>query len=115
MFGSVILSTFCLVELTLYFYCHFSNKKVSVATVLESFFIVSSLSPLWETRGKLCFVIVGFPWKLSLYLLVLFVPNLSDIYLGPAVQNLTKLLAHVTFKFLSWNMANALILFADKM
>ena len=31
------------------------------------------------------------------------------------VQNLTKLLANVTLKFLSWNMANTLIFFAEKM
>ena len=30
------------------------------------------------------------------------------------VQNLTKLLANVTSKFLSWNMVNTLILFAEK-
>ena len=33
---------------------------------------------------------------------------------GPIVQNLTKLLANVTVKFLSWNMANTLIYFAEK-
>ena len=34
--------------------------------------------------------------------------------MNPIVQNLTKLLANVTLKFLSWNMANALIYFAEK-
>ena len=34
---------------------------------------------------------------------------------GPVVQNLMKLLANVTLKFLSWNMANALIFFAENM
>ena len=34
---------------------------------------------------------------------------------GPVVQNLTKLLANVKLKFLSWNMANTLIFFAEKM
>ena len=33
---------------------------------------------------------------------------------GPSVQNLTKLLAIVTVKFLSRNMANTLIYFAEK-
>ena len=31
------------------------------------------------------------------------------------MQNLTKLLANVTLKFLSWNMANILIFFAENM
>ena len=35
--------------------------------------------------------------------------------LGPVVQNLTKLLANVTLKFLSCNMANTLMFFAKKM
>ena len=35
--------------------------------------------------------------------------------LGPVVQNLTKLLVNVNLKFLSWNMANTLIFFAEKM
>ena len=35
--------------------------------------------------------------------------------LGPVVQNLTKLLAKMMLKFLSWNMANTLIFFAEKM
>ena len=35
--------------------------------------------------------------------------------LGPVNQNLTKLLANVTLKFPSWNMANILIFFAEKM
>ena len=34
---------------------------------------------------------------------------------GPVVQNLKKLLANMTLKFLSWNMANILIFFAEKM
>ena len=34
--------------------------------------------------------------------------------LGPVVQNLTKLLANVTLTFLSWNMSNTLICFAEK-
>ena len=34
---------------------------------------------------------------------------------GPVVQNLTKLLANMTLNFLSWNMANILIFFAEKM
>ena len=34
--------------------------------------------------------------------------------LGPVVQNLTKSLVKVTLKFLSWNMANMLIFFAEK-
>ena len=33
---------------------------------------------------------------------------------GPVVQNLMKLLANVMLKFLSWNMANTLIFFAEK-
>ena len=33
---------------------------------------------------------------------------------GPVVQNLTKLLAKVTLKFLSWNIASTLIYFAKK-
>ena len=33
---------------------------------------------------------------------------------GPIVQNLMKLLANVTLKFLPWNMANTLIFFAEK-
>ena len=33
-------------------------------------------------------------------------------YLGPIVENLTKLFANMTLKFLSWNMANTLIFFA---
>ena len=36
-------------------------------------------------------------------------------YLGPLAQNLMKFLANVRFKFLSWNMANTLIFFAEKM
>ena len=35
--------------------------------------------------------------------------------LGPVIQNLTTLLANVMLKFLSWNMANTLIFFAEKM
>ena len=31
---------------------------------------------------------------------------------GPVVQNLTKMLANRMLKFLSWNMANTLIIFA---
>ena len=38
----------------------------------------------------------------------------ADI-LGPAVQNLMKLLANITLKFLSWYMAHTLIFFAEKM
>ena len=34
--------------------------------------------------------------------------------LGPVVQNLTKLLANVMVKFLSWNMANTFDIFAEK-
>ena len=41
--------------------------------------------------------------------------TVADNILGPVVQNLTKLLANVTFKFLSWNIANTLIFFAEKM
>ena len=33
---------------------------------------------------------------------------------SPVVQSLTKLLANVTLKFLSWNTANTLIFFAEK-
>ena len=33
---------------------------------------------------------------------------------GPVVENLTKLLANMTLKFLSWNVSNTLILFAEK-
>ena len=36
-------------------------------------------------------------------------------FLGPTVQNVTKLIANVTLKFLFWNMANTLIFFAEKM
>ena len=35
-------------------------------------------------------------------------------YQGPVVQTSMKLLANVTLKFLSWNMANTLIFFAAK-
>ena len=34
---------------------------------------------------------------------------------GPINQNFTKLLANVMLKFLSWNMANTLIFFGEKM
>ena len=34
--------------------------------------------------------------------------------LGPVVQNLRKLLANMVLKFLSWNMANTVIVFAEK-
>ena len=37
-----------------------------------------------------------------------------DVILGPVGQNLTKLLANMMFKFLSWNRANTLIFFAEK-
>ena len=39
----------------------------------------------------------------------------SNQNLGLVVQNLTKLLFKMTLKFLSWNMANTLIIFAEKM
>ena len=35
--------------------------------------------------------------------------------MGPVVQYLMKLLANVMLKFLSWNMANTLVIFAEKM
>ena len=35
--------------------------------------------------------------------------------LGPVVQNLMKLLADMTWKFLPWNMADTLVFFAEKM
>ena len=41
--------------------------------------------------------------------------GISPLYSqDPVVENLTKLLANMTLKILSWNMANALILFAGK-
>ena len=40
--------------------------------------------------------------------------RMSIITLGPVVQNLPKLLANVTLKFLSWNMTNILIYYAEK-
>ena len=36
-------------------------------------------------------------------------------YQGPVVQNLMKLLTNMTLKFLTWNMENTLIFFAEKM
>ena len=36
-------------------------------------------------------------------------------YLGPVVQNLTKLLANMTLNFLCWNMANTFIFFVEKL
>ena len=41
-------------------------------------------------------------------------PQLFTI-LGPAVQNLKKLLAKAMLQFLSWNMANTVIFLAEKM
>ena len=41
-------------------------------------------------------------------------PPYHHEYQGPVVQNLTKLFAKVTLKFLSWNMANTLIFFAEE-
>ena len=40
-------------------------------------------------------------------------PELSEDQ-GPFVQNLTKLLTNVMLKFLSWNMANTSMFFAEK-
>ena len=36
------------------------------------------------------------------------------VNLSPVVQNLMKLLANLTLKFPSWNMANTLIFYAEK-
>ena len=42
-------------------------------------------------------------------------PYVESKCLGPVVQTLTKLLANVTLKFLSWNVANTLIFLLKKM
>ena len=46
---------------------------------------------------------------------IMFPSRNKNIYQGPVVQNLTKLIANVPLKFLSSSIANTLIIFAEKM
>ena len=49
------------------------------------------------------------------YIVIIYLLKKKKKKQGPIVQNLTKLLATVSLQFLSWNMANTLIFFAEKM
>ena len=54
-------------------------------------------------------------WKMGKIRNLKLVPADCLSFQDPVVQNLTKLLPNVTLKFLSWNKANTLIFFPEKM